>query len=98
PPLSPLFPYTTLFRSCKLSILFLQVARGHIVQARIAENMVEWIFVVKQRSALTSDHDRKLAFMLDLLRVLWQFYIFFVIDQGGRSEEHTSELQSRSDL
>src|SRR5258707_10496011 len=61
PPRSPLFPYTTLFRS-------LTLARGHVIGG--VRHKTVYYFDVKFRRPAT----------------------------GKRSEEHTSELQSRQYL
>src|SRR5258707_10613402 len=75
PPRSTLFPYTTLFRSSKTSIL----------------RQLE----LKQEA--TADDDADLMELLDLLfgaSLGWRGLTF----EKKRSEEHTSELQSRQYL
>src|SRR5260221_3146915 len=88
PPRSTLFPYTTLFRSKALAIglfpLMLYFAVRRCIQAM---NMV-----------------RPVAFALvtaNLINLLFNWVLIYgkKIDEiGGRSEEHTSVLQSHSDL
>src|SRR5438132_7707852 len=72
PPRSPLFPYTTLFRSLLHHLRRIEL-RGHDAggHARHAASGGARIIDVKERA---------------------------VDDTGDRSEEHTSELQSHSDL
>src|SRR3712207_7722186 len=72
PPRSTLFPYTTLFRSCRAS----EVIRPYIRRTPILE-------VDPADFGLTL---RRLVFKLELFQ------------HTGRSEEHTSELQSRQYL
>src|SRR5260221_9825468 len=64
PPRSTLFPYTTLFRSAELLMLWLPESRAQTV-----------------------------GFLLSFASVTSLFILF-----ADRSEEHTSELQSHSDL
>src|SRR5207249_10026273 len=77
PPRSPLFPYTTLFRSylalCTLGLLIGWWGRHSLWGGCIAALLMVAGFFVKQTAT---------PFMLTL----------------ARSEEHTSELQSRFDL
>src|SRR5690625_7075916 len=70
-PASPLFPYTTLFRSTEQPVLVDQVAAPPISYSRTPP-----IRVVETRAAVSSRR----------------------IDEDTRSEEHTSELQSRGHL
>src|SRR5206468_11684492 len=82
PPLSTLFPYTTLFRSGKNALLpgfDLRVVRARARNAPDRENAVLSALALRRRQALRLLDHRQLSRSL-------------------RSEEHTSELQSRSDL
>src|SRR5690606_41834167 len=76
PPRSPLFPYTTLFRSATAALL---IELGHHVVFELRH-----VGRLEQRALLQRDHartaPRKLA------------------RDHARSEEHTSELQSRENL
>src|SRR5690349_24023556 len=82
PPRSPLFPYTTLFRSVRSPLRLRHVMRPIPESNRYADSgecfsskMIPRFSIRLSVSALTS-------------LVSWR----------GRSEEHTSELQSRRDL
>src|SRR5204862_1238788 len=85
-PRSPLFPYTTLFRSMVLASVVIGLALTHLLQgaARIVQHPrrynAYWVHLVWA------------AYIFEYA-ALWWWYEF-----GFRSEEHTSELQSRRDL
>src|SRR5690606_40449950 len=92
PPRSPLFPYTTLFRSRGLSALhlfefFLErlkrlfFSRGHRIH-RFSE-----------RADLTRADERSAVFSSAKLEPIGSAF-----EPLNRSEEHTSELQSRENL
>src|SRR3712207_7574278 len=85
PPRSTLFPYTTLFRSLHGGEEF--AAAGHEGDA-VAQDVVDNRFgeVAQQGHALAER-----AFEADLA-------VHGAGGDGGRSEEHTSELQSRQYL
>src|SRR2546430_11621978 len=93
PPRSPLFPYTTLFRSDTGTPVTLI---GEAVFARCLSAMKDervaasTILAGPKRAA---EQDRK-AFIEDVRRAL---YCSKMISYA-RSEEHTSELQSQSNL
>src|SRR2546421_1221649 len=84
PPRSPLFPYTTLFRSGGV------VAVGEQL-AELGRDEAEPRVPVDQ-SLLAGRHGHRLA------EPLLRLGVARVRLRGARSEEHTSELQSRSDL
>src|SRR5206468_11862512 len=84
PPPSTLFPYTTLFRS----------PRG--VRTKVTESPRPTCGVCRQKADATFH---------GILRILWQSCCWtrcgkscISLLPANRSEEHTSELQSRSDL
>src|SRR2546421_1712836 len=79
PPRSPLFPYTTLFRSREQPV-HIDHAVGYPAHPRVARQVVELVHVERARHEAGERAARLTA------------------DQRQRSEEHTSELQSRSDL
>src|SRR5690606_42007017 len=84
PPRSPLFPYTTLFRSVHRSVLHFQLARLDPGQI---ENVVD---DGQQGPSAFLD-----GFQVGLLLLIGNHHLQqFRI----RSEEHTSELQSRENL
>src|SRR2546421_11472982 len=94
PPRSTLFPYTTLFRSiCSIP----DVGRKYSFLQTAAE------YNTYNTPSRTSDRERIHGF---LPRVFWIAAITVAVVAVGaavcmretRSEEHTSELQSRSDL
>src|SRR5690606_42057697 len=83
PPLSPLFPYTTLFRS--------YVVHEDIAQGRLLTALEQWRLSIFGRSMYllympSRHHPRALAMLIE-----------FILAKA-RSEEHTSELQSRENL
>src|SRR5947207_11861144 len=85
PPRSPLFPYTTLFRS--------QLADWVAGQAAVFQNCGGTTLVLPARTAsddpqLLADRDYQTA----------TAYFYATQYDEARSEEHTSELQSHSDL
>src|SRR5206468_10618728 len=97
PPRSTLFPYTTLFRS--------RVGLEHVGADLVAEGDVGLLLVVLSllRLALLDgalveaclQHLERRRLVLELTAL-----VLALDDDAGRerSEEHTSELQSRSDL
>src|SRR5687768_17720916 len=92
PPRSPLFPYTTLFRSC---VIGSSSHQGHEVQVALAE----WL--LHRNLLLVAKTGRgKSSLMLRIAEHLMRSRD----EQGNhgtlflRSEEHTSELQSRLHL
>src|SRR5947207_12614374 len=84
PPISTLFPYTTLFRSI-----------GAIGQLAAAAGDIHDAWGV----ALFQERDKRLRHQQRADRVRAQRGLeYFRRDHEHRSEEHTSELQSHSDL
>src|SRR5690349_23773435 len=83
PPRSTLFPYTTLFRS-------VAVNAGIGWQAAIANKTCEPLFPRPNKPSVHRAHRMPVAAELVLL--------YFLPSDQERSEEHTSELQSRRDL
>src|SRR5204863_9344930 len=96
PPRAPLFPYTTLFRS-----MLDGGADPHYVSRRLTRMAVEDIGLADPR-ALTLALDAWQAY--DRLGppegelALGELVIYLALAPKSRSEEHTSELQSRRDL
>src|SRR2546429_5105550 len=82
PPRSTLFPYTTLFRSFAPQILLYGLAV-----------VLYGILQAHRRFAAPA-----LAPVLSSLVVIGAYFWFGVAGSGYRSEEHTSELQSRLHL
>src|SRR5690554_7248561 len=81
PPRSPLFPYTTLFRSAK-GVVYYQwnaVAGSHLAQGLKIRNV---------ETGIANGFDVQCL----------GFFINKRLKIGRRSEEHTSELQSRPHL
>src|SRR5438445_8945457 len=72
PPRSTLFPYTTLFRSCRAD-------EGRLILRRLERRHVHRERGVSGQAEARADAERKGS-------------------RGARSEEHTSELQSRQYL
>src|SRR5699024_11284037 len=84
PPISPLFPYTTLFRSSLLRAIGPDgVLHSYERRADFAE-----IATRNVRNFLGTDHPGWTIHLGDLAEAITE----------DRSEEHTSELQSRFDL
>src|ERR1044072_188414 len=77
------------FATCELHVSALQVARGHIIEACVAEDVCERVFFGGELAASASDNDAKLASMLDSLGEFRQFDCFAVSDdgRGGFEEE-----------
>src|SRR5690606_40612482 len=85
PPLSPLFPYTTLFRS------FLLQGAGQGFGVRVG--------VADQQAAPAAAHALRLRLFDAVLgQVRLQALVGGRLAALQRSEEHTSELQSRENL
>src|SRR2546430_3969967 len=92
PPRSTLFPYTTLFRSAAWPVT-LSLAAGITIQIGLAYLLTVWN---REMFDGLEQHDTS--------RVLHQSMIFPLLASAivaaavVRSEEHTSELQSQSNL
>src|SRR2546430_9824019 len=83
PPRSTLFPYTTLFRSSH--------ARQQRLQRACRERIHTFEWLVEKQNARPVNHGGgQCKLLLHPVRV--------VRNHGLRSEEHTSELQSQSNL
>src|SRR5206468_10588744 len=89
PPRSTLFPYTTLFRS-------LQAATAALAAAGYRASRENHHYRVIQSLELTLGKDAKFIRAFDAFRKKRNVSSYEGADE--RSEEHTSELQSRSDL
>src|SRR2546421_7810600 len=85
PPRSTLFPYTTLFRSLRNDLHDLsELGRGDYPARRIARRVQnDQLGLWRNRFSNHAGGENKI--------------VFFGLDED-RSEEHTSELQSRSDI
>src|SRR5947207_12554497 len=85
PPRSTLFPYTTLFRSMALTL-----SVGFVVDDAIVmlENIVRHMEMGKRPYQAAVEGAREIGFTI----------ISMTHNVFQRSEEHTSELQSHSDL
>src|SRR5207249_10488899 len=93
PPLSTLFPYTTLFRS---HFTLLSWTDGRFMDERgrpLAGPPRDWGFSVMLR-----DIDGDGVPDIYVCNDFWSPDRIWLNDGKGRSEEHTSELQSRFDL
>src|SRR3712207_8629916 len=84
PPRSTLFPYTTLFRSPGL-------LRAHELQESILVAVLE-LRRIEVAGLGVDDVPGEVAHLLGV------FHLRDVVEHGVRSEEHTSELQSRQYL
>src|SRR3989440_8114322 len=85
PPRSTLFPYTTLFRSKNLALLNTYSSEKDIEEARAR--------ALAETQTAIADTERRIEGAQKRHKELEAEKEFYV-----RSEEHTSELQSRSDL
>src|SRR5207253_10256057 len=88
PPSSTLFPYTTLFRSP----VFAQTPAGATAAGAVISSVA--ITQAPERSAVRVEGEGR----LDVHAGRMQNPERLVLDFAGRSEEHTSELQSRGHL
>src|SRR5206468_12974709 len=97
PPCSPLFPYTTLFRSRYAQLIDgFSVISDHLARLLYERHGVpeERIEVIRMGADARGEFDPARVEPIDGVgasapAILWP---------GRRSEEHTSELQSRSDI
>src|SRR5207247_11150799 len=93
-PLSPLFPYTTLFRS-----LFGQWhERATVVQVALGKPDADTILSIVARHGITSFCAPPTLYRLLVQTDLAAHNLSGLRHCTSRSEEHTSELQSRVDL
>src|SRR5438046_7414686 len=83
PPLSPLFPYTTLFRSIQ-SFELIEDGRGNLYRVSLVGS-INNCGVIKPRFAVKRTD-------------LEKYEARYLPAQDFRSEEHTSELQSLTNL
>src|SRR5690606_40812103 len=93
-----LFPYTTLFRSqaCFTMTWLLNPANGWRFFSYISHKLLRWFVPHLMLVALLSDLmllEQGIYCVLLALQVT-----FYALALYGRSEEHTSELQSRENL
>src|SRR3712207_8379175 len=86
PPRSTLFPYTTLFRS----VLLAEASDRLGVASRVAPQ--------RQRRAVGERHEVVGRDDRDLVAVAFEIELAHHLGRHQRSEEHTSELQSRQYL
>src|SRR5206468_11693654 len=94
PPTSPPFPYTTLFRSF-FSANLLKLLEGAWVPLLFGAVVAVMIWTWRRGAAILTAKTRRIEVPLtDLIKSLEKRPPHIV----KRSEEHTSELQSRSDL
>src|SRR5260221_1734077 len=88
PPRSTLFPYTTLFRSLVRMVAGESTAQFDTA-ASPTDNLTPWVYYEGGKARST---DRK-STRLNSSHTVISYAVFCL-----RSEEHTSELQSHSDL
>src|SRR5206468_9530512 len=98
PPSSTLLPYTTLFRSSReLTYDFLRLHQPFIYPRSSTPDLLDEIAKIKHRIERDIVGSEKLERDVKLGRGGIRD-IEFIVQTLQRSEEHTSELQSRSDL
>src|SRR2546430_15204165 len=94
PPRSTLFPYTTLFRSVpsavRASVIGAYLLFSHLAGDAIAPPLVGYL---SDRFGL-----RPAMLLLPSAGAVGGLVILIALTTVGRSEEHTSELQSQSNL
>src|SRR5207248_10748710 len=97
PPPSPLFPYTTLFRSCR-PILRTAASRPG-VQFNLFMTKLEGVYPILN-TTFHDDGSLDLASQAGLVEHLLEAgaHGLGLFGNASRSEEHTSELQSPYDL
>src|SRR5205085_12406705 len=91
PPSSPLFPYTTLFRSCWASASFAPAITVSLRRQRLSERSDHHI---SDRSV----GSRACRYRCQLRALVRPWTAVLLLAEAVRSEEHTSELQSQSNL
>src|SRR2546430_9498936 len=86
PPRSTLFPYTTLFRSTapEFEQRLLKFTRERLAAPEVANEITVDTRLFEDR-------------VIDSLKVL-ELIDYAILEQPSRSEEHTSELQSQSNI
>src|SRR3712207_9198269 len=94
PPRSTLFPYTTLFRSIEGSVELLVLGR---IRRDVGRGAALLLLVAGLEMAAQARLALGLVLALELVRDVLQD-LRVRVDALGRSEEHTSELQSRQYL
>src|SRR5206468_5121386 len=96
-PKSTLFPYTTLFRSSNMTP---KTIAEEIKQSKPFGSLQQEVYLSLQRTA-DELHSRVVAVLKPFGVSSAQYNVLRILRGAGtegRSEEHTSELQSRSDL
>src|SRR5205085_9894730 len=91
PPRRTLFPYTTLFRSRRLQVDILSALVALLV---LTVGVIAWNNHRASAAALKGLADALMDRVSDAVIVKTKDYL----SPAGRSEEHTSELQSQSNL
>src|SRR5690606_40749334 len=92
PPCPPLFPYTTLFRSAQLG----EVELGHQFLGPVLAGLAWHGARLQDRHQVLLD--RQALEDAGLLRQVAHAALRSLVHRQARSEEHTSELQSREKL
>src|SRR5262245_36378666 len=57
--------------ACELNVFALQIARGDIVETRVAKDITQRIVAARDLACTPANHDPKLTFVFDLLRRPW---------------------------
>src|SRR5699024_11571607 len=82
-----LFPYTTLFRSDNFPV----ISQENYESILTHESLMRWVEVLKKAPAFAFDTETDSLNNIDARLI----GLSFAVEPGKRSEEHTSELQSR---
>src|SRR5690606_41707289 len=91
----PLLPYTTLFRSASVGRASLRVRLQDPQQLEAARRVIEGVLGARASAPESQETGHITAPLANADRLL---DVLAALRQAGRSEEHTSELQSREKL
>src|SRR5206468_13044556 len=94
--ISPLFPYTTLFRSHEVHDDLLDLARVRLDVTQVLVQLRDQLDVLADQASEHRDHRGHARVQIEHPR-LQDLPAAVGEELAGRSEEHTPELQSRSD-
>src|SRR5207249_10468674 len=92
PPTSPLFPYTTLFRSTRLLQIKRLIGKTPSIAAMSYRHLGGFPYVYPDNDLTYTENFMNMLWRMVEPKYVMKFSVYV------RSEEHTSELQSRFDL
>src|SRR5579859_716915 len=76
----------------ELHIALLQIARGDVVEARVAKQIRKCVVRITQLGAAAPDNDGKFAFVFDLFGIFRENNGFFLTDDGSRRLQKNQRL------